>query len=311
MNRMKPVLLLFFLLCASISGFAASLATAARNVIPGDIQQVISVDYRTLKNSETAMALKDRLLPDSLKTFETALKGVGFVENDIDQLVFASFRSKSGVRIVGIAQGEFPVKRIRTKMRLKKIRPEKYRLAYLYPMNGGMQMTFLDDYTMLFGDGVAVKIALDSRDGEIQSLNTNSQITDMISGVESGPIWSILDAAGTQNMLRSALGDAAQLADFEMLKKRLLGSRYLMEFASGVNFDLDVLTSDSMTAATLSSLVKAGMMYRKLSANASEKMALDSMSVDSQSSTLKLHFRSDDKKFESLLHSDLFAAVSR
>ncbi len=43
-----------------------------------------------------------------------------------------------------------------------------------------------------------------------------------------------------------------KLADYETVKKRLLGSRYTMNFANGVNFDLDVLTSDSVTAATLS-----------------------------------------------------------
>jgi len=124
-------------------------------------------------------------------------------------------------------------------------------------------------------------------------------------------VWSILDQQGTQNMLRSAMGDAAKLADYETVKKRLLASRYTMNFANGVNFDLSVLTSDSMTAATLSSLVKAGMLYRKVNATPTEKMALESVTVDSDSSNLQLHFRTDDQRFQSLLHSELFAAVSR
>ena len=32
--------------------------------------------------------------------------------------------------------------------------------------------------------------------------------------------------------------------------------------------------------------------------------------MDSDSSNLQLHFRSDDKEFQSLMHSQLFAAVS-
>ena len=84
-----------------------------------------------------------------------------------------------------------------------------------------------------------------------------------------------------------------------------------MNFNNGVNFDLDVLTSDSMMAATLSNLVKAGMMFRKMTATPVEKIAIDSLTVDNDSSTLKLHFRTDDNRFQSLLHSDLFAAVSR
>ena len=93
----------------------------------------------------------------------------------------------------------------------------------------------------------------------------------MIGSVESGTVWSVLDQQGTQNMLLSALGDAGKLADFDTVKKRVLGSRYTMNFQNGVNFDLDVVTSDSMTAATLSSLVKAGVLYRKMTATPIEK----------------------------------------
>ena len=126
----------------------------------------------------------------------------------------------------------------------------------------------------------------------------------------SRPVWSILDQEGTQAMMHSALGDAAKVADYDSIKKRILASRYTMSFQSGVNFDLSVLTSDSMTAGTLSSLVKAGILYKKLNATPSEKTALDATTVDSDSSTLLLHFKTDDQKFQALMKSPLFAAVS-
>jgi hypothetical protein len=84
-----------------------------------------------------------------------------------------------------------------------------------------------------------------------------------------------------------------------------------MNFTSGVNFDLDIVTSDSVTAATLSSLVKAGVLYRKMTASPIEKVALENVSVNSDSSNLQMHFKADDKQFQSLMHSDLFAAVSK
>ena len=112
-------------------------------------------------------------------------------------------------------------------------------------------------------------------------------------------------------MLMSALGDASHLADYETLKKRILGSRYTMNFQNGVNFDLDVMTSDSVTAATLSSLVKAGMLYKKMSASPVEKTALEDVSVNSDSSKLQMHFKADDKQFQSLMRTNLFAAVSK
>jgi len=110
--------------------------------------------------------------------------------------------------------------------------------------------------------------------------------------------------------MRSALGDAAKVADYDTIKKRLLGSRYTLSFASGVNFDLTVVTSDSISAATLSSLVKAGLLYKKMSASASEKIALDNSSVESDGSNVQYHFKASDQQFQSLMHSDLFAAVA-
>ncbi len=301
-----------FLLLASAALLAVPLGTSARAAIPGDIQQIISVDYRALKNSPTALALKARVLPDQLKEFETALKGIGIdPDNDVDQLTFASFRQKGQLQFVGIAQGQFPTKKVLQRLRLKKIKGTKYRLATLYPMAGGQDMTFLDDFTLLFGAPNAVRSALDARDGEASSLDSNSQIADLIQSVESGPVWSVLDAQGTQNMLRSTLGDASKLADYDMVKKRLTGSRYTMDFNNGVNFNLDVVTSDSMTAATLSSLLRAGVLFRKMSATGVEKVALESVTVDSDSSNLRLRFKTDEQRFQALLQSDLFASMAK
>lgn len=311
---MKRIAILSALLFAvTISAVAAPLGTAARTVIPQDIQQIISVDYRALKASPTAIALKEKVLPDNMKQFENALRGVGVnPDQDVEQLTFASFRvPKSGLRMVGVAQGTFPMKSFTKKMALKKIKPVKYRTNDLWPMAGGMQMAFLDTFTLLFGESSSVKSALDVRDGEAQSLTSNPQITDMIASVESGPVWSVLDQSGTQNMMRSALGEAASLADYNVVKKRLLGSRYTMDFQNGVAFDLDVVTSDTMTAATMSSLIKAGMMYRKMNAPPAEKMAIEGVTVNSDSSNLQLHFKTDDRKFQSLLNTDIFAAMTR
>ena len=304
--------LLCLVLVLTALSFAAALGTATQTVIPADVQQIISVDYRSLQNSPTAQALKAQVLPDNLKQFETSLRGVGLnPEKEVDQLIFVSYRMAKQVKTVGIAQGDFSPKLVLKKLRLRKIKPVTYQDAALYPMGNGMEMTFLDNSTLLFGDMGAVKGALDARNGATPALDSNSQMTDLLGGVESGPVWSILDANGTQNMMRSALGQASQLADYGMVKQRLLGSRYVMDFSNGVSFDLDVLTSDSMMAATMANLVKAGMMFRKMSATPAEKMAIDATSVDNDGSTMKIHFRTDDGGFQSLLHSELFAAVSR
>ena len=64
---MKRVLTLLLAVVMAASVWAMPLGTSARGIIPSEIQQVISVDYRALKNSETAMVMKQQVLPDSLK----------------------------------------------------------------------------------------------------------------------------------------------------------------------------------------------------------------------------------------------------
>jgi hypothetical protein len=308
---MKNVCFAVLLLCA-MAGYAMPIASSARSMVPAEIQQLIGVDYRALKDSPTAQALKQQVMPDNIKEFESALKGIGIdVDNDLDQLNFASFRTeKKGIETIGVAQGSFSAKKVIKKFKLKKITAVKYGTASIYPMDNGLVMTFTDDNTLAFGTPASLHSALDTRDGKRASLDSNSVMSDQMSAVDGATVWSILDQKGTQAIMFSALGDAAKIADYDTLKKRILASRYTMNFSSGVNFDLSVLTADSMTAATLSSIVKAGMLYKKMGASPIEKIAIDATTVDSDSSNVLLHFKSDDQKFQSLMHSPLFAAVS-
>jgi hypothetical protein len=292
--------------------YAMPLNSSARSCVPADLLQLISVDYRALKDSPTAMALKQQLMPDNIKQFEAALKGIGLdPEKDVDTLTFASFRTgKQGVKTVGVAAGPFNMKAVLKKMKLQKYVPKKYGNAEIYPMDGGFVMSFLDDSTLLFGDSTSIRTALDTRDGQILGLDTNGNMADMMSDVDSSPVWSILDQQGTQNALHSAMGDASKIADYDTIKKRLLGSRYAMNFNSGVNFDMTVITSDSTTAATVASLLKGYMLYKKMSATPAEKVAVENTSVDSDGQNVGVHFKANDQQFQSLMHSELFAAVT-
>lgn len=298
----------------SLPAAAAPLSTSARTVIPSAIQQIISVDYRDLRDSQTAQALRDRVMPDNVKQFETALRGVGInPDKDAEELTFVSYRGPKNVLYgIGIAQGPFNEKEFLAKAKVKKIKPEKYLLADIYPMGSSMQMVWLDPSTILFGESMALKGALDVRDNGAESLASNNVINDLITSIEnSATIWSVLDQKGTQNMMRSALGEAGSIADWDTVKRRLLASDYVMNFNNGVTFDLNVKTSDNVTAASISGLMQAGLLYKKMSGNPSEKLALANTTVDSSNDVVSMHFKTDDQRFQALLKSDLFAAVSR
>src|SRR6516165_7377995 len=129
------------LLLSGIPGFAASLSTAARSVIPVEVQQIINVDYRRLKNSDTAMQMKAKLLPPNMKQFEDALKDIGIVpDRDLEQITLAVFRTKDNtLQIVGVAQGQFPRKKLAARLTKQKIAGKKRNGSIVYPVWGGMK----------------------------------------------------------------------------------------------------------------------------------------------------------------------------
>jgi len=310
---MKNISIALVMVCAlSIGAMAAPLGTNTRTVLPAQIQQIISVDYRSLRNSPSGMALKDRVLPENLKSFESSLRSMGInPDTDVEELTFIAYRTPKGsVRNFGIATGQFEPKKVLARFKKKQQKGEKYRDSTLWPAGDSFVMTFLDDSTMLFGEKLPVKDGLDVRDGEQLGIASVPDMLQMITEAESGPVWSVLDQQGTQNMLRSALGQASALADFDTIKKRLQGSYYSLDLQHGVDFGLNVQTSDSFTAGTLSALMKAGILYKKAAGSVAEKSAMDNMVVDSDSGRLVVKFKADDSKFQALMKSDLFQAVS-
>jgi len=162
---------------------------------------------------------------------------------------------------------------------------------------------------MVFGGKDSVVKALDARDGLANSLLTNGPMMDAMRSVDSEPLWSILDDKGTQTMMKQVLGEAGSVTDFETVQKRLQASWYSMNFQHGVKFDLTISTGDSFAAATISSLLTAAVMVRKMTGTDTEKQALSSTSVASDGGRLSIHFATTDSEFNSLLHSPLFQSM--
>jgi hypothetical protein len=309
-----------FALCAlCVPGArAAQLLNDAKAAIPHDVQQIIVVDYRAMQNSSAAMSLKDRVLPPELKRLETALNTSGLkVNSDVDVLAFSAFRvppadgkGPEQTLIVGIAQGQFHTHDILANFAKNKTKPEVLRNNSIYPMgSAGMSVAFLNQTTMVFGDKTAITASLDARDGLQPNFLTNTDLVNEMILVDSHAIWSLLDAKGTQGMMKSALGQASQLADYDTVKNRMNDSRYTMDFSNGVKFDMAVSMSDTMTAATIATLMKGVAILKKTSGSPMERTALDDTKIDSSAGTLTVDYSSSDSQFASLLTSPLFQSV--
>jgi hypothetical protein len=318
------------MLAAAAQAPAAQLSTDARGAIPRDVQQLVVVDYRAMQNSTAAMNLRNRVMPPELKQFDEALNKFTLkpaeasgktgssqsgesIDQYVDELAFALFRPTPGsdtLQTVGIAQGQFPTQDILASFRAQKLKATLVRNNSVYPMSKtGMVLCFVDPSTMIFGSKDSVTKALDARDGMTQSMLTNGPMMNAMQSVDSEPLWSILDNKGTQTMLRQLLGEAGSVTDFDSVKQRMEASWYSMNFTHGVKFDLTIETGDSFAAATVSSLLTAAMILRKMTASDAEKQALNQTSVDSNSGKLEVHFASSDSEFSALLQSPLFQNV--
>jgi hypothetical protein len=234
------------------------------------------------------------------------------VDQDADTLAFAAFHSSSGegTRIVGIAQGQFHTRELLANFTKQKTKPIVLRNNSIYPMgSAGMSVVFLNQTTMVFGDKDAVKAALDARDGITPNFLANSDMVNEMGTVDSKAVWSLLDQKGTQTMMKSVLGEAAQLADYDTVRNRMKSSRYTMDFQNGVKFDMAVVMSDTITAATAATLMKGVSLMRKNSGTPLEKSALDNTTIDSNSGTLTVAYASSDSQFATLLSSPLFQSV--
>ena len=303
---------------------ASQLSGDARSSIPKDVQQIIVVDYKAMLNSPAAMQLKDRVLPPELKRLETALKTSGLkVDQDAETLAFAAYRAQStsattggavastgGTRIIGVAQGQFQTAAILAKFAKDKVKPVKLRNNDIYPMgSAGMSVAFLNQTTMVFGDREAVKNALDARDGLAPNFLQNTEMMNEMAAVDGRAVWSLLDQAGTTTMMKGVLGDAAQLSQYDTVKNRMKSARYTMDFTNGVKFNMTVVMSDTITAATAATLMKGVALMKKSSGSSIEKSAMDETTIDSNSGSLTVDYSSSDSQFAGLLSSPLFQTV--
>jgi len=109
--------------------------------------------------------------------------------------------------------------------------------------------------------------------------------------------------------MKSVLGQASQLADYDTVKNRMTSARYTMDFSNGVKFNMTVVMSDSTTAAMAATLMKGVEMMKKSSGSPIEKSAMDGTTIDSNSGVLSVEYSSSDSQFASLLGSPLFQSV--
>ena len=128
--------------------------------------------------------------------------------------------------------------------------------------------------------------ALDARDGMAPSMLTNGSMMNAMQSVDSNPLWSILDDKGTQTMMKQLLGEAGSVTDFDTVQKRLRGLVVLDGLSARREVRPDHCDRRHVRGRTVSSLLTAAVMVRKMSASDAEKQALSATDIGSDAGKL-------------------------
>lgn len=316
-NRTKVVLAL---ISTCVSALAVPIPRVAQSCFPLAFEQIISIDYHSLKESKNGLAFKQQVLPANVRTFETALESAGVnPDKDLDTFAFTSFRNaKHELKQVGVATGNSLQTTLKKNLASNQ-KPVRYLDSDIYPMPRSegpappaqLFMVFLDEKTVLLGEGDAVGAALLVRNGQTPNLVSKPKYATLLEKIENSPVWSVLDRRGSEELLLPAIDSGAPLSIYAQVRNSILDSFYTIKFGAdnGLNLDFTVLTKDGDAPLWLLNSLKGGTLIKSVVKNPTAKMAFKSMQVSTDDSALEIQFRTDPQQLDALLQARFFTAV--
>ncbi|MGN6593464.1 MAG: hypothetical protein ACTHJX_11265 [Terriglobales bacterium] len=290
---------------------AAQLGLAAQSVMPQGTRQVISINYHRLATDPTAMQLEARVLPPAMQGFEALLTRGGInASQDVNRLSFATFENKSGIGLIGVVEGNLGAFKLDNffKKTAKQPAPPQIDGVNVYNSNG---LTFYvpDSSTLVFGSLASIQAAIATQQGGA-TLAQNEQMSNLIAGTQSSDIWSVLDAAGSQAMVQGMIGAKTGTLDASLIQKHFDGARYTIAFANEIQVNLELMTSDSLSAAAVSTALNATLALRqRQETNPAAKALLGAVQVDSAGSHAFLQLLTPASSLASLMSSDLMQSI--
>lgn len=292
---------------------AAQLSATAQAVMPSDTRQIISIDYHRLAEDSNAARVESQVLPPEMRNLSALLKQGGVdPQQDLNRIAFATYAAKGKIGLMGVAEGNFQNLKLTRFFHPTKKNPHPPQYSGVTIYNAEGTWFFVPDQTTLvFGSRNAVETAIDTEQGVNPRISANEQMADLIAGTQTTDVWSVLDAAGTKNMVKSLIGGGSKL-DPSLFAKRFDGARYTIAFADQVQLNLEMMTSDTLTAAALSAGLRAAVDYRQhQERDPNLKTLLSQVQVDSSGNHAFLQVASPETSIATLLHSDLFNSVVR
>ncbi len=292
---------------------AAELGATAQSVLPASTRQIISVNYHRLSTNSLAQRIEGQVLPAEMRNISNLLSRGGVnIQQDLNRLTFATYATGKSIGLIGVAEGNFEAFQPRHFFvpTPRFPHPPQYDGVTYYEANG-MDFYLPDSSTFVFGDAQAIREAIKVQSGAVNSLDNNSNLSDLIDGTESSDVWSVLNAAGTQGLVMSLASGAS---DFNpaSLARHFQGSRYTINFSSDVKVNLELMTDDPISAGLASTGLRAAVLYKAYQTrNPALKNLLNQIEVDSAGDDAFLQVESPQSQVAALLNSSLFRSIMR
>jgi len=307
--RCTAVFSSFLLLAYSAS--AAQLGGAAQSVMPENTRQVISLDYHRLANDPAAQQLENQMLPPEMQGLsDLLLRGGVRAADDLNRLTFATYQADKSVGLIGVAEGNLgglQLARFYTKT-AKAPNPPQIDGVNVYSY-GGLSFFLPDNSTMVFGSRAAVTQAIATEQGA-PKISQNDEMTNLIAGTESSDVWSVMDAQGSRTMVRSLIAGSTGGIDPSLIDKHFNGARYTIAFQNQVQLNLELLTTDALSAAAVSTGLNAAIaLKQKQEKDPAAKAILGQIEVDSAGDHAFLQVSSPEATLLALVHTDLMQSI--
>lgn len=298
-------------LVASVNASAATLSSQAQSVLPSSTRQIISVNFHRLADQPISRELESRVLPPGMRGLQAMLVAGGIdPATDLNQLTFATYSDGKSVGLLGIAEGNFGSLNLSKFFHKTKQNPNPPQIDGVNVYNSnGLDFFVPDQATIVFGARNAITQAIQTQQGA-SPLSQNEQMTNLIAGTQSSDVWSVLDAGGAQSMVRGLIGAQANQLAGKLIAKRFQGARYTISFANDVQVNLEMMTTDALSAAALATAMDADIaMRQRQEQNAAAKALLQQVQVDSAGNDAFLQLSAPVSSVQALMSSDLMTAI--
>jgi len=295
----------------ALSAAAAQLGGAAQSVMPSSTIQVISIDYHRLATDPVAEQLEKQVLPTQVQGLEALLTRGGVQPAaDLNRLTFATFQGKKGIGMVGIAEGNLSSLNFSKffQKTAKQPNPPQIDGVDVYD-SSGLTFFMADPGTLIFGSRLAIEQAIATQQGGA-NIGQNEALADLIAGTQTSDVWSVVDAQGSRTMVGSLIAGSTGPIDPSMIDQHFNGARYTIAFQNQVQVNLELMTTDVLSAATVSTGMNAAIALRAhQEKNPEAKAILNQVQVDSAGNNAFLQVSAPESSLATLMKTDLLQSI--